>query len=129
MFNEDIGCWKLFHRGLAEQSRFLKCKPAKEVDHPTNEVVGEIERVDQRDTVQSRLMMKDKNSSEYKDYYARRPERKEVDDHMRANLTTAPTIYSGCTTCLAESGTAYQAFVVPVSGNLFLIHPKVFAPV
>jgi hypothetical protein len=89
MFNEDIGWWKSFHKGLAEQSRFLKCRPAKEVDHPTYEVVGEIERVDQRDTVQSRLMMKDKDSPEYQDYYARRPERKEVDDKMRANLTTA----------------------------------------
>ncbi|MBW1800667.1 MAG: hypothetical protein JRJ85_08045 [Deltaproteobacteria bacterium] len=89
MFDEDTRWWKSFHKGLAEQSRYLKCNPGKEVDHPTYEVVGEIERVDQRDTIQSRTMLKHEESPEYRDYYSRHPERKEEDDKMRANLTTA----------------------------------------
>ena len=87
MYKRDEKWWRGFHKGLAEQSRFLKCKPAQEVDHPAYEVVGEIERVDQRDTIQSRTMLKNPDSKEYKDYYARHPEKKEADDDMRANLT------------------------------------------
>jgi len=89
MLEQDIKWWKGFHKGLAEQSRFLRCRPAPEVDQPTYEVLGEIERVDQRDTIQARTMVKDKESPEYKEYYGRHPERKEADDKMRANLTTA----------------------------------------
>ena len=89
MFSQDIRWWKSFHRGPAEQSRFLRCRPAKEVEHPTYEVVGEIERVDQWDTIQLRTMLKDKESFEYKEYYQRHPERKDGDDKMGANLTTA----------------------------------------
>jgi len=89
MLPEDIKWWKGFHAGLAEQSRFLKCRPAPEVDHPTYEVVGEIERVDQRDTIQSRTMLKDTESEDYKEYYSRHPEKKEADDQMRANLHTS----------------------------------------
>lgn len=86
MNGKDRAWWKKFHKGLAEQSRFIKCSPAPEVDKPTYEVVGEIERVDQRDTIQARTMLKDPNSFEYKDYYDRHPEFKESDDKNRATL-------------------------------------------
>jgi ferredoxin len=89
MLKQDYNWWKGFHKGLAEQARFLECRPAQEVDQPTYEVVGEIERVDQRDTIQSRTMLKDTESEEYKDYYSRHPEKKEADDNMRANLHTS----------------------------------------
>jgi ferredoxin len=87
MYARDEKWWQTYHKGLAEQSRFLKCRPAREVDQPTYEVVGEIERVDQRDTIQARTMLKNPESPEYKDYYSRHPEKKEADDDMRANLT------------------------------------------
>ena len=89
MYKEDKKWWKKFHKGLREQARFIRCKPAREVDQPTYKVVNEIERVDQRDTIQSRMMVKKPESPEYKDYYSRHPERKETDDKMRGNLTTA----------------------------------------
>ena len=81
--------WKGHHKGLREQARYLRCRPAKEVEHPTYQVRKEIERVDQRDTIQSRMMVKDPNSHEYKDYYQRHPERKEADDDMRSKLNVA----------------------------------------
>ena len=68
MFERDRKWWKSFHKGLAEQSRYIKSSPPPEVDQPTYKVVGEIERVDQRDTIQSRMMIKDPNSPEYRDY-------------------------------------------------------------
>jgi reductive dehalogenase len=86
MLEKDRKWWKLFHKGLAEQSRYIKSSPPPEVDQPTYEVVGEIERVDQRDTIQSRMMIKDPNSPEYKDYYSRHPEFKEIDDKNRTIL-------------------------------------------
>ena len=79
MLKEDVKWWKSFHKGFAEQSCFLKCRPAKEVNTPTYEVVGEIQRVDQRDTIQARTMLKDKESPEYKEYCGRHPERKDWD--------------------------------------------------
>jgi ferredoxin len=86
MLRRDRNWWKRFHKGLAEQSRFIKCSAPPEVDQPTYKIVGEIERVDQRDTIQSRMMIKDPNSREYKDYYGRHPEFKEIDDKNRAIL-------------------------------------------
>jgi len=86
---EDKNWWKKFHAGLAEQSRFITCSPPPEVDEPTYKVVGVIERVDQRDTIQSRMMVKDPNSREYKDYYGRHPEFKEVDDKNKKVLKKA----------------------------------------
>jgi len=80
MLEKDRKWWKSFHKGLAEQSRYIKSSPPPEVDQPTYEVVGEIERLDQRDTIQSRMMIKDPNSPEYMDYYSRHPEFKEIDD-------------------------------------------------
>lgn len=81
--------WRNHHKGLQEQARYISCTPAKEVDKPTYEVREEIERVDQRDTIQSRMMVKNQESHEYKDYYSRHPERKEADDDMRSKLYTA----------------------------------------
>jgi ferredoxin len=83
---EDRKWWKKFHKGLAEQSRLINCSPPPEVDKPTYKVVGEIKRVDQRDTIQSRMMVKDPNSPEYEDYYSRHPEFKEIDEKNRAIL-------------------------------------------
>jgi ferredoxin len=85
----DAKWWKKFHAGLAEQSRFTTCRPAPEVDEPTYKVVGVIDRVDQRDTIQSRMMVKDPDSPEYKDYYSRHPELQALDDKGRAILKKA----------------------------------------
>jgi len=46
-------------------------------------VVGEQERFDERDVIFARMRYKP-GSEEYRDYYARRPERKELDDKLRA---------------------------------------------
>jgi reductive dehalogenase len=83
---EDRDWWKRFHDGLREQSRFITCSSAPEVDQPTYRIVGEVGRVDQRDTIQSRMMLKDPSSAEYQDYYSRHPEFKEIDDKNRAIL-------------------------------------------
>jgi ferredoxin len=89
MYKGDRKWWKKFHKGLMEQSRFLSCGPAPEVDYATYEIVGKIDRVDQRDTIQSRMMVKDTESPEYKDYYTRHPELKEIDDDNRQKLKKA----------------------------------------
>ena len=86
MLSKDEKWWKSFHKGLAEQSRYLGVRPAREVEQPTYKVVGEIGRVDQRDTMQARQAIHDVESPEYKDYYRRHPERKRMDDKLRANM-------------------------------------------
>ena len=58
MQQADKKWWKRFHAGLAEQSSFITCKPAPEVDEPTYRIVGPIDRVADGDTVQSRIMVK-----------------------------------------------------------------------
>jgi hypothetical protein len=69
---KDKRWWKGFRRGLAGQVSDLKISPPPEVKKPTYRVVGEIERVDQRDTVQARVALKP-GTSEYEEYYARHP--------------------------------------------------------
>lgn len=54
----------------------------REVDKPTYEIVGEVERYDQRDSANARISLIP-GSAEYEDYYSRRPELKESDDEVR----------------------------------------------
>lgn len=75
--------WESYRRGLGAQARALKISPPPEVDAPTYEVVGEIGRVDQRDSIQSRMALKP-GTPEYEAYYTRCPEKKEWDDGLRA---------------------------------------------
>ena len=89
MRSKDEKWWKSFHKGIAEQSRYLGVRPAREVEQPTYKVVGEIGRVDQRDTMQARQAIHDVESPEYEDYYRRHPERKSMDDKLRANMEKA----------------------------------------
>jgi reductive dehalogenase len=53
-----------------------------EVDRPTYEIVGKVERWDRRDSLLARLALIP-GSPEYNDYYTRRPELKEADDEER----------------------------------------------
>jgi ferredoxin len=78
--------WKGFRQGLRRQSEEFGVSPPPEVEEPTYKVVGEIGRVDQRDTRQSRSMLKP-GTPEYEDYYRRHPEHKEWDDKGRAILS------------------------------------------
>ncbi|MBW1775242.1 MAG: hypothetical protein JRJ82_20505, partial [Deltaproteobacteria bacterium] len=73
MYGEDQGWWKKFYKGQKGQVSRLTVSPAPEVDEPTYKVVGPIERVDQRDTMQSRTVLKPE-TPEYEDYYKRHPE-------------------------------------------------------
>ncbi len=54
----------------------------REVDKPTYEIVGPVERYDQRDHPTARAYMKP-HSPEYEDYYLRHPERLEWDEQCR----------------------------------------------
>ena len=67
----DTGTWK---------SPFLT--PPPEVDRPTYEVAGPVERYDERDHVFSRIAMKE-GSPPFEDYYQRHPEKREVDEENR----------------------------------------------
>ena len=80
--------WKGFRRGLARQVSDLKISPPPEVEEPTYKVVGEIGRVDQRDTMQSRVVFRP-GTAEYEDYYSRHPEHKEWDDRCRETWANA----------------------------------------
>ncbi|MBI4287448.1 MAG: reductive dehalogenase [Chloroflexi bacterium] len=57
-------------------------RPPREVDKPTYEIVGRVERYDQRDHPNARMAMSP-GGAEFADYYARRPELKEWDDENR----------------------------------------------
>jgi len=56
--------------------------PPPEVEKPTYEVVGDVERYDQRDHPTARAYLVP-GSNEYDDYYSRHPELKEWDDENR----------------------------------------------
>lgn len=60
-------------------------RPAPEVDQPTYEIVGNVERYDERDQPNARIVLVP-GTPEYEDYYSRRPERKEWDDETRRIL-------------------------------------------
>ena len=86
MYVNDTAWWKGFRLGLICQSQDFEALSAPEVEQPTYKVVGEISRVDQRDTRQSRSVLQP-GTPEYQDYYARHPEHKEWDDKGRAVLS------------------------------------------
>ena len=85
---KDRKWWKGFRRGLAGQVSDLKISPPPEAGKPTYRVAGEIERVDQRDTIQARVVLKP-GTSEYEEYYTRHPEHKEWDDKCHETLSRA----------------------------------------
>ena len=65
-------------------------RPAPEVEKPTYKVLGEIERVDQRDTAHSRIDVWKPGSKKYEDYYTNlHPEWKEMDDETKAMAATS----------------------------------------
>lgn len=68
-----------FHDGTLKGLSF---SPSREVDCPTYEIVGDIERFDGRDQIYNRHLLRP-GSDEYRDYYSRHPERKEGDDRRR----------------------------------------------
>ncbi len=88
MYREDQEWWKKFHEAQKRQAVRITVSHAPEVDIPTYRVVGPIERVDQRDTMQSRMVLKPE-TPEYEDYYQRHPEHKEWDDTNRKILKKA----------------------------------------
>jgi len=88
MVTKDTKWWKGFRKGLMAQVADLNISPPPEVDSPTYKVVGEIGRVDQRDTLQSRAVLRP-GTPEYEDYHARHPEHKEWDDRCRDTLLKA----------------------------------------
>jgi len=88
MYEEDQGWWKNFYEGQKGQASRITVSPAPEVDEPTYKVVGPIKRVDQRDTMQSRMVLKPE-TPEYEDFYKRNPEHKEWDDSNRKILKNA----------------------------------------
>ena len=85
---KDETWWKGFRKGLERQVSGLNISPPPEVDKPTYQVRGEIERVDQRDTIQSRAVLRP-DTPEYEDYHSRHPEHKEWDDKCRETLLKA----------------------------------------
>src|SRR5271157_666682 len=86
MSENNTDWWKGFRRGLRRQSEDFGALSPPEVEVPTYKVVGEMTRVDQRDTRQSRSVLQP-GTPEYEDYYARHPEHKEWDDKGRAILS------------------------------------------
>ena len=60
----------------------LTFSPPREVDKPTYEVVGDIDRYDTRDHVFARFAMRP-GTAAYDDYYSRHPEKTAIDDDMR----------------------------------------------
>jgi len=61
----------------------LVLRPPKRVEKPTYEIVGPVERYDMRDYTYSRISLRP-GTSNYEEYYSRHPEKKPVDDDMRA---------------------------------------------
>lgn len=57
-------------------------RPPRTVDKPTYEIVGEVQRYDQRDSSSARLLIKP-GTPEYEEYYSRRPQTEEYDKENR----------------------------------------------
>jgi len=57
-------------------------RPAPEVDQPTYEIAGPVERFDMRDETDARMTLIS-GTPEYEEYYARRPQYKEWDDNLK----------------------------------------------
>lgn len=93
MDQRDTRWWKGFRKGLREQARGLRVSPPPEVDEPTYKVVGAVDRVDQRDTIQSRAALRP-GTPEYDAYHASHPEHKEWDDRCLETLLKATQNHS-----------------------------------
>jgi len=87
-YSRDEKWWKGFRRGLIRQSSPCEVSHKFEIEKPTYKIIGEIDRLDQRDTVQSRIALRP-GTPEYEEYYARHPEYKEFDDNNREILSKA----------------------------------------
>jgi len=57
-------------------------RPPRAVEKPTYEIVGEVERYDQRDSSSARLLIKP-GTPEYEEYYSRKPGTEEYDSENR----------------------------------------------
>lgn len=88
MDSKDIKWWKGFRKGLREQARSINVSPPPHVDEPTYKVVSSMERVDQRDTIQSRAALRP-GTPEYDEYHSAHPENKEWDDKCSETLLKA----------------------------------------
>lgn len=88
MIHKDKKWWNWFYSGLVSRAVELKVSSPPEVDHPTYKVVGEIHRVDQRDTVQFRMVLKPE-TSEYEEYYGRHRGMRDWDDRNRETLKSS----------------------------------------
>ena len=63
-------------RGFKERFKEDDGNPAPEKEHPTYEIVGQVERYDQRDHPTARAYLVP-GTTEYEEYYGRHPELKE----------------------------------------------------
>ncbi len=68
----------------------LALSPPPQVDRPTYEICGQIERYDGRDQVYNRQLLRP-GGDEYEDYYSRHPEIKEQDDARRQRAVATGT--------------------------------------
>ena len=82
----QIGDVEWTSRGAAATlEEWRKLFPAREVDQPTymEDVVGEMERFDERDSLFARRDLR-QGTPQYQDYYTRRPEHRQFDDMLRS---------------------------------------------
>ena len=70
-------------RGVMKRFEIRRVSPPPEVENPTYEIVGRVERYDQRDHPNARAVLV-AGSMEYEDYYRRHPELKNWDDENRS---------------------------------------------
>jgi len=81
-------------RGIMERCRQKRVSPPPEVEKPTYEIVGPVERYDQRDHPNARVVL-EPGSPEYEDYYGRHPELKQWDDENRKRQAIQKSAASG----------------------------------
>ena len=72
---KDEKWWKKYRNALASQVSALNISEPPDVDKPTCKIVGPVDKVDQKDTILARYVLK-RGSSEYEEYYRRHPESK-----------------------------------------------------
>ena len=102
--------------------------PPREVDDPTYEVVGPVERVDERDHIHARMAMRP-GSDRYEKYYSKNPDKKAVDDDIRRRgRKSAQEIYDvdPINEGIAEAG-FYGAMALsrPQMAHLFIKHEAI----
>ena len=93
-------------------------RPPKEVDEPTYEIVGKVERLDRRDDVNSRRMLAP-GSPEYQEYYERHPELEERDQMRREAAAKNPQ------SRVKENPTIELAGAAPFVSAILLSLPQV----